>query len=200
MEQQEDGDLSKWSDAFIAESADYTGDPEQFVQALQKYGWLDGKRIHDWIDYAKRYLESKYRTNNPQRLHEIWALYGKAYGKSDQGRIPDRPKVSLEIAPTEATAEKPRGFVKPTPDEVTAYAKSISFNLDGQYFCDYQEARGWRLKTGHIKDWKAVVRTWKVNNFTPAKPPEPKQTIRSAAEILKEKEALHGPIRSQSAF
>lgn len=58
-----------------------------------------------------------------------------------------------------------RGFVKPTPLEVSEYAKSIGFPLDGQYFIDYQDARAWKLKGGQpIKDWKAVVRTWKRND------------------------------------
>ena len=51
------------------------------------------------------------------------------------------------------------------PREVSEYAKGLGFDLDGQYFFDYQEARGWALKTGPIKDWRAVVRTWKKNGY-----------------------------------
>jgi hypothetical protein len=54
-------------------------------------------------------------------------------------------------------------FISPTPEEVSEYAKSISFALDGKYFNDYYEARGWKLKNGMMKDWKAAVRTWKAN-------------------------------------
>ncbi len=54
-------------------------------------------------------------------------------------------------------------FIKPTAQEVNAYAKSIDFNLDGEYFCDWNEARGWTYGKNKIKDWKAVVRTWKKN-------------------------------------
>ena len=55
-----------------------------------------------------------------------------------------------------------------SPQEVTDYAKSIDFELDGSYFVDYQEARGWKLKGGQvIKDWKACVRTWKRSNVKP---------------------------------
>ena len=55
-------------------------------------------------------------------------------------------------------------FIKPTAQEVNAYAKSIDFNLDGEYFCDWNEARGWTYGKNKIKDWKAVVRTWKKNS------------------------------------
>ena len=61
-------------------------------------------------------------------------------------------------------------FVKPTPKEVSDYAKEINFNLDGDYFCDWNEARGWLVSKNPMKDWKAAVRTWKRNGskFTTA--------------------------------
>ena len=63
-------------------------------------------------------------------------------------------------------------FVKPTPKEVNDYAKEIDFKLDGDYFCDWNEARGWLVSKNPMKDWKAAVRTWKRNakNFEPNTP------------------------------
>jgi hypothetical protein len=55
-------------------------------------------------------------------------------------------------------------FIKPTSKEVTDYAKEINFNLDGEYFCDFNEARGWLVSKNPMKDWKAAVRTWKRNS------------------------------------
>ena len=55
-------------------------------------------------------------------------------------------------------------FVKPTPKEVNDYAKEIDFKLDGEYFCDWNEARGWLVSKNPMKDWKAAVRTWKRNS------------------------------------
>ena len=57
-------------------------------------------------------------------------------------------------------------FVKPTPKEVNDYAKEIDFKLDGDYFCDWNEARGWLVSKNPMKDWKAAVRTWKRNSST----------------------------------
>lgn len=71
LEQQEDGDLSEWPDEMIAQAAGYQGDAELFVQCLQSRKWLDGKLVHDWLDYAGRYLTSKYKTANPLRLKNI---------------------------------------------------------------------------------------------------------------------------------
>ena len=56
-------------------------------------------------------------------------------------------------------------FQKPAPDEVTAYAKEIGFDLDGEKFVDHYAARGWKYKGGvAMKDWRAAVRTWKKND------------------------------------
>lgn len=69
LEQADNGDLSSWSDEFIAESACYEGSAPQFVSLLQKHRWLDGKVLHDWLDYAGKYLkECKYRRHQEKWL------------------------------------------------------------------------------------------------------------------------------------
>lgn len=57
-------------------------------------------------------------------------------------------------------------FKKPTSAEVEAYAAEIGFKIDGKAFCDRYEAVGWVYGNARtpIKDWKAVVRTWKRNS------------------------------------
>lgn len=61
------------------------------------------------------------------------------------------------------TINNKRTFIIPTASEVSSYGKEIGFNIDGEYFCDHYEARGWKLTSGLMKDWKATVRTWKRN-------------------------------------
>lgn len=57
---------------------------------------------------------------------------------------------------------KPGSSIPPSPDEVSEYATSIGFALDGAHFCDYYEQAGWNLKRGSkMKNWQAAVRTWK---------------------------------------
>lgn len=58
--------------------------------------------------------------------------------------------------------KKPGSNIPPKPEEVTAYAATIEFTLDGAHFCDYHERQGWRLSNGRpMKNWQATVRTWK---------------------------------------
>lgn len=52
-------------------------------------------------------------------------------------------------------------FTPPTPDEVTAYAKSIGFDLDGNRFVDNYQSKGWMIGKTRMKDWRAAVRNWK---------------------------------------
>src|SRR3990167_8907301 len=58
-----------------------------------------------------------------------------------------------------------KNFVKPSNVEVTEYATSIDFSLDGSRFCDYYESNGWRIGKNPMKDWRAAVRTWKRNGY-----------------------------------
>ncbi|MBL7186283.1 MAG: replication protein [Phycisphaerae bacterium] len=65
---------------------------------------------------------------------------------------------------------KPR-FKKPTPTEVKAYADSIDYHtLDAEYFVDSYESKGWMIGKSPMKDWKAVVRTWKSRDEKNGKP------------------------------
>ena len=82
LEQQEDGDLSSWSDDLIAEMSAFDGSAPQYVSLLQQHQWLDGKILHDWLDYAGGYLRSKYHHTNRRWLINTWLKHGKRYGKS----------------------------------------------------------------------------------------------------------------------
>ena len=55
-------------------------------------------------------------------------------------------------------------FVKPEPQEVAEYAKSIGFELDGEHFVAYYQTRGWKVGKDLMVDWKSAVVTWKRNN------------------------------------
>lgn len=169
LEQQEDGDLSAWSDELIAESAQFDGDAPKFVSLLQDCGWLDGRLIHDWLEYAGRYLESKYRTSNPKRLIEIWAKHGLVWLESGLRRTKDSPPNQTLPDLTKQKAQAPMRFSKPLPPEVSEYAKSIGYLVDGQAFCDFYESKGWNVGQTPMKDWKACVRTWKKRDSMPVK-------------------------------
>ncbi len=66
-----------------------------------------------------------------------------------------------KAAPVEPSSRPIQKFQKPTAGEVTKYAASIGFVLDGEYFVSSYEAKGWMIGKNKMRDWRAAVRTWK---------------------------------------
>ena len=63
-----------------------------------------------------------------------------------------------------ATTEKPppRSGARPASvEEVRAYMAKLGVQtFTAERFMDWHEARGWRLKSGPVTDWRACVRAW----------------------------------------
>lgn len=70
-----DGSLGDLSDGEIAEAAEWDSDAEKFVQVLTQVGFIDVKRnsrkLHDWYDYAGKYLAKK--ADNAARMRNARA-------------------------------------------------------------------------------------------------------------------------------
>lgn len=79
------GDITGWKPDYVARLTRARAQPEQLMEALRLHRWIDddngNTRIHNWIDFAGRFLEARYRTGNPERLREIWSMYGKTWDK-----------------------------------------------------------------------------------------------------------------------
>ena len=99
----EDGDISKFTSEEIAIGIDI--DPAKFnvsifINKLIEAGFVrKDMKIHDWMDYAGKYLTSKYRNHNPKKLLEIQKKYGKKIGRTKGApRAVDRAQ--MDEAPT----------------------------------------------------------------------------------------------------
>lgn len=173
LEQQEDGDLSAWSDEFIAQASDFPGNAPQYVRLLQKHRWLDGKLIHDWLDYAGRYLDAKYKTSNPKRLAEIRAKHSREAIdrlKSDYSQTtvgPPNSTVPNLTVPNQR--EGPDGplarvkFQKPTLEELYLYAAKIGLpNDEVVKFFNYYESNGWKVGRNPMRSWQHALVNWKL--------------------------------------
>ncbi len=86
LEYAEDGDLWRGNEEktlrFIASLAELPFTPERFVEVLRLDDWLDDWLLHDWLDYAGKYLYAKYKSHHRNKLIEIWAKHGRRYGAS----------------------------------------------------------------------------------------------------------------------
>jgi hypothetical protein len=143
------------------------------------------KRILDSLVEQKVLLRENYNKSGYDRTCWYAFVDEKSFLQNCNKDIADLQNGSNENAtpiPYSNTIKKTskNTFNKPTPEEVNIYAKSIDFNLDGEYFCDWNDARGWTYGKNKIKDWKAVVRTWKKNskNFQPITNEKPKITLK----------------------
>lgn len=120
LEQQEDGDLSKWSDAFISESAGWPGEASKLISAMSESGFIDGRLLHDWVDYAGKYLIGKYHTSNKKRLCEIWRKHGRIYGSVNRKHIGSKKEVKSHSTLPDLTLPNP---TKPTEPKKTSADK-----------------------------------------------------------------------------
>ena len=105
----------------------------------------------------------KFISDIPQFLKEKWFVEKKPMGFEMHN-----PNESI-LNETKLNETKPKSkskiFIKPTIDEIKDYCSERKNNVIAEKFYDYYEARGWKLKTGIMKDWKACVRTWEGNDY-----------------------------------
>lgn len=161
-----DGDLSRYSNAQIADACGWRRDHDSFIGALVNAGFIDQdgdkKAIHDWFDFCgeivKKRLERK--AERQKKSAEVCrsTLNSAVFPPTNQ-TLPTRP------TSTPAVQSRSR-FVKPTAEQVNAYAAEIGFTLDGHQFCDYYESKGWLIGKAPMRSWQAAVRTWKKNGFS----------------------------------
>lgn len=127
LEQREDGDLSQWSDETIAGHSDYPGNAPQYVQLLLDHGFLrENRLLHDWFDYAGRYLKRKYETSNPEKLAEIMIKHGL---EPPERRFSDtkatQHKITVHNKNIKPSAPKGAADVFEIPDDLKPWAADI---------------------------------------------------------------------------
>lgn len=55
---------------------------------------------------------------------------------------------------------KRKRFTPPSVDEVREYCNEINATISPDAFVDFYAAKGWKVGSQPMKDWKAAVRTW----------------------------------------
>jgi hypothetical protein len=95
LELRESGDISDWSADYLCNDLlkMNIANPVTVLEAMINTGWIDRKvvkdtgeerlLIHDWIEYAGKFLQRKYKTNQRDRLLQIWMMHGLEYGAYD---------------------------------------------------------------------------------------------------------------------
>ena len=69
----------------------------------------------------------------------------------------------IEKEKREKEKERPRArarFSPPSADDVSAYAAERGLDVDAAAFVDFYAAKGWKVGTSPMRDWRAAVRNW----------------------------------------
>lgn len=121
----EDGDLSRFEAADIADAILWDGDPEQAVDALVRAGFLDrtdsGLVIHDWDEYAGRLVEQ--RRKNRERKRRSRARHADVT-RDTQGRHGATIPNPTEPNQTNAAAAAPAREDEPESLPTTPYDRA----------------------------------------------------------------------------
>lgn len=148
-----DGDLRRFTPRILCGAVGWDKDEATFIRALHDTGWLDNGSmvVHDWLDYSGKLVKDR--------------LYNELRRKTSFNAVNLRkttatlPYPTLPY-PTKGVKSGTR-FEKPTATQVAEYGKTLSFEIDGNAFVDYYQAKGWVVGRSPMRDWKAAVRTWK---------------------------------------
>ena len=118
---------------------------------------------------ARRNKAEQDANKNEQELNKVEQDANKNEPKDKvKDKVKDKDNVSPngDIESVGALSSKPtpaRKIIPPKPEWVKGYFEAQGFTSDPLAFFDYWECRGWKTKTGIMKDWEAAARTWNRN-------------------------------------
>jgi hypothetical protein len=147
-----DANLEPWGDDAIEAACRWRGTPGVFIKALRDVGFLDGSIVHGWLERAGRLVNDRIY-NEKRRKTSVKR-------RKPLATLPN-PTVPHPTVPHRINTVSRKMFIKPTAPEVTAYAKSIGFRLDGERFIAHYESNGWKVGRNPLQSWQAAVVTWK---------------------------------------
>jgi hypothetical protein len=91
----------------------------------------------------------------------------KRWDATASSGIPNHTKnadsVSVSVSGSVKGKKEIKGFVKPTIEQLKEYMSEQGMNDIAENWLNHYEANGWMVGKNKMKDWKASVRTWKIN-------------------------------------
>ena len=93
----------------------------------------------------------------------------KRWDATASDRIPKHTKNADSVSDSDSDSvsvnvkKEIKGFVKPTIEQLKEYMSEQGMNDIAENWLNHYEANGWMVGKVKMKDWKASVRTWKIN-------------------------------------
>ena len=100
------------------------------------------------------------RKRNQDNARKRWDATASS-GIPNDTKNADSDSVSVSVSVT--GKKEIKGFVKPTIEQLKEYMTEQGMNDIAENWLNHYEANGWMVGKVKMKDWKASVRTWKIN-------------------------------------
>lgn len=119
------------------------------------------------IQVGKLDYQSAFGRNSAQWkwVEKELAAVGLTYERLQDMKSHEEEQLELDFGepakkPNVATEKDVRLIVPPKPEWVKSYIVEHRLPVDADKFCNFYEAKGWRIGKNKMKDWQAAVRTW----------------------------------------
>lgn len=119
-------------------------------------------RIHNYIR-KDTYTETKYKAEKASLYLDENNAYSLHAPQLSRGRDEpvDEPSTQVRLGKVRlGKVSNSTRFAPPSIDDVQAYCQERTNHVDPQTFVDFYTAKGWKVGSQSMKDWKACVRTW----------------------------------------
>lgn len=111
------------------------------------------------------YLYVQHFDGRTRELKSSLAFFARQECKKDEAAVHNVQDINIDIKPvTNTDKEKRKRFIPPTLQEVSEYCRERRNNVNPETFIDFYTAKGWKVGSQPMKDWKAAVRTWEKRN------------------------------------
>ena len=108
-------------------------------------------RLEEEVDKRKAYSES--RRNNRKKKEDVNNI-SSSYVEHMENENENEDLIEKK---------KVVRFQKPTIEQLKEYMREQGMNDIAENWLNHYEANGWMVGKNKMKDWKASVRTWKIN-------------------------------------
>lgn len=129
---------------------------------------VGGKSYYQFPNWAKhqRVYNAKAKTPAPEEadendnLRESAASCGELPQAAANRRLNPNPNINPNPNPNPKESTRTRAFTPPSVEDVAAYVTEKGYGIDPEAFVAYYTAKGWKVGSSPMKDWKAAVVTW----------------------------------------
>lgn len=107
---------------------------------------------------------ARYREKQKQLIGDCNVTGNVTVTDGNANREEEKRKDKLKEEKRDIGSSNAKRFTPPTVDEVSVYVHENGYNINPQRFVDFYAAKGWMIGPNKMKDWKAAVRTWVLND------------------------------------